>query len=243
MTNTPVSFESVRPRRAVDDIIGQIRERIRTHELIPGQKLPSERELADQMGVSRNTVREAIRMLEVSGLVTIRKGATGGAFLSTSNSNALSQILMDGIALQHYSFQDLVAVRSVLETYIVEQACLKATDDELQVLDDLAKKSLDAETSEPNFEKRVVIHLDFHRELARVSHNTVAETVTNPLLQITQRFHQEAGPIGNMETHRYRRQLMDALWQRDCTAAVEAMQTHLEVLADLGSAVATQANS
>lgn len=238
MKNTPVSFESVRPRRAVDDIIGQIRERIRTQELLPGQKLPSERELADQMGVSRNTVREAIRMLEVSGLVTIKKGATGGAFLSTSNSKALSQILMDGIALQHYSFDDLIAVRSVLETYIVEQACLKATDDELRALDALAKKSLDAESTEPDFEKRVVIHMSFHRELARISHNTVAETVTSPLLQITQQFHQEVGPIGNMETHKYRRQLVDALWQRDCAAAVEAMKTHLEVLADLGSSVA-----
>lgn len=208
----------------------QIRDRIQSNELRPGQKLPSERDLAVQMGVSRNTVREAIRMLEVSGLVTLKKGATGGAFLNDSNMAALSQNLQDGITLRQYDAKDLIDVRLVLETYAVEQACLHATDEEIEELAVIAEQSSAAETAEPDYERRLALHIDFHRKLASFAHNGVLEVLTDPLLEITRQFHLKAGPAAGQETHDIRSRLVQAIRDRNPEAAKMALAEHLERL-------------
>ncbi|MFB9073145.1 FadR/GntR family transcriptional regulator [Citricoccus parietis] len=223
-------FASVRPRRAVDDIIEQIRGRIQSNELKPGQKLPSERELAEQMGVSRNTVREAIRMLEVSGLVTLKKGATGGAFLTASNATALSQNLLDGMSLKQFDIKELIDVRLVLENYVVDQACELATGEEIEELAAVADASNRAETDVPEWEDRLTLHIDFHQKLTSMAHNGVAETLMGPLLEITRHFHLKAGPTGGPETHENRTKMVQALRDRDPEAAKDALAKHLDVL-------------
>ena len=230
VTETPQPFANVRPRRAVDEIIGQIRSRIQSNELKPGEKLPSERDLAEQLGVSRNTLREAIRMLEFSGLVTLKKGAAGGAFLNGSNSVALSQSLLDGIALRQYDARELIDVRLVLENYIVEQACLHASDEEIDELAAIEEVSEHAEENIADYEYRLDLHIQFHRKLSQMAHNGVAETLTGPLLEITRHFHQKAGPTGGLETHRTRRQLVQALRDRNPSAAKQALAEHFDVL-------------
>lgn len=229
--NTSVSpFTSVRPRRAVDDIVAQIRARIQSNELMPGQKLPSERDLAEQLGVSRNTVREAIRMLEVSGLVTLKKGAQGGAFLNDSNTAALSQNLIDGFALRQYDFSELIDVRLVLESYLAEQACLHATDEEIEELALVAKESRDAASQEIDYEQQLGLHMDFHRKLSAIAHNAVAEVLAEPLLEITRHFHLELGPTAGLDTHHNRAQLLSALRDRDADAAKAALGKHFATL-------------
>lgn len=223
-------FAQVQPRRAVDAIMKQIRDRIQSNELKPGQKLPSERALSEQMGVSRNTVREAIRMLEVSGLVTLKKGATGGAFLTDSNTAALSQNIRDGINLNQYDATDLMDVRLVLETYAVEQACLHAKDDEIDELAAIAGQSKAAEGSEPSYERRLDLHMDFHRKLATFAHNRVLEVLTEPLLEMTRQFHLKAGPAGGLETHEIRARLVQAIRDRNPEAAKEILAEHLKAL-------------
>lgn len=230
MTRASQPFASVRPRRAVDEIIEQIRSRIQSNELKPGEKLPSERDLAQQLGVSRNTLREAIRMLESSGLVTLKKGATGGAFLNASNSVALSQSLLDGMALRQYDAKELIDVRLVLVNYVVEQACLHATDLEIEELADVVDSSEEAETNNLDFEDRLELHIRFHRKLAQIAHNGISEALTGPLLEITRHFHQNAGPTSGLETHGTRRQLVQALRDRDPNAAKQALAKHFDLL-------------
>ena len=72
----------IQPVRIGDKILDQIRERLTAGKLLAGDRLPSERYFAEQLGVSRNSVREALRVLEALGVVTIQKGHTGGAFVS-----------------------------------------------------------------------------------------------------------------------------------------------------------------
>lgn len=227
---TSQPFTNVKPRRAVDEIMAQIRARIQSNELRPGQKLPSERDLAEQLGVSRNTVREAIRMLEVSGLVTLKKGAQGGAFLNDSNSRALSQNLIDGIALGQYSVRELIDVRMVLENYIAAQACVHATDEEIEELASIAQASRQAEDEIPEYADRLTIHMDFHRKLSEISHNGVAQALTGALLEITRQFHLKTGPTSGPETHEIRQELVQALRERDAVAAQEALTTHFTAL-------------
>jgi GntR family transcriptional regulator, transcriptional repressor for pyruvate dehydrogenase complex len=228
--NVLLPFENVRPRRAVDGIVEQIRARIQSQELTPGQKLPNERDLAQQLGVSRNTVREALRMLEVSGLVTLKTGSQGGAFLNASNTVALSQNLIDGIALRRFGFSELVDVRLALESYLVERACEHASDEEIEELATLARESEVAESGEPDYGRRLTLHMEFHRKLSHLAHNAVAETLTEPLLEITRRLHLKAGPAGGTDTHINRAQLVQALRNRDPVAGKAALARHLEVL-------------
>jgi GntR family transcriptional regulator, transcriptional repressor for pyruvate dehydrogenase complex len=214
----------------VDQIVEQIRSRIQSNELKPGERLPGERDLADQLGVSRNTLREALRMLESSGLITLKKGSAGGAFLNDSNSAALSQSLLDGIGLRQYDAKELIDVRAVLMNYIAQQACLHATDAEIEELASLVSSSEEAETNNLDFEDRLERHIGFHRKLAQIAHNGISEALTGPLLEITRQFHKDTGPTDGLETHGSRRKLVQALRDRDPIAAKRALGKHFEAL-------------
>jgi len=97
-------FTAVSPNRMSEAIVDQIKTLIRTNRLRPGDRLPSERELCERMGVSRVTVREALRILEAGGLVEIRVGARGGAFVTTPSSERLGAGLADLINLASAEF-------------------------------------------------------------------------------------------------------------------------------------------
>src|SRR5258708_20009789 len=86
MTNTRMpDFGPIKPKRVFEEICERIRNELSSGALRPGDKLPPERELAEQFGVSRTAVREAFRSLERSGLIGLQKGAKGGAFILQSN--------------------------------------------------------------------------------------------------------------------------------------------------------------
>src|SRR3954453_3792311 len=82
-------FNPVNDRRISELIVDQVRQLIRQQQLNPGDRLPAERDLCERFGVSRVTVREALRVLEANGLVEIRVGARGGAFVTTPSSERL----------------------------------------------------------------------------------------------------------------------------------------------------------
>src|SRR5215468_2046364 len=75
-------FSPVQTTRVFEEIASQVRSQLATGRLRPGDRLPSERDLAQQLGVGRNSVREALRALEVSGILRLHKGGAGGAFIA-----------------------------------------------------------------------------------------------------------------------------------------------------------------
>ena len=91
-------------------------------------------------------------MLESSGLVTLKKGSTGGAFLNDSNSAALAQGLLDGMGLRQYDAKELIDVRLILVNYVAEKACLHSTDAEIEELADVVSSSEEAEANNLDFE-------------------------------------------------------------------------------------------
>src|SRR5260370_37704371 len=94
MSATP-EFRRIRTQRAFEEIAEQIRGELVSRRLRAGDRLPAERALAEQFGVSRNTLREALRSLENSGLLRLQKGATGGAFVRESTGDAIITGLRD----------------------------------------------------------------------------------------------------------------------------------------------------
>src|SRR6201996_355510 len=115
----PELFSRVSVGRSSDLIVEQIRLLMRQGQLRPGDRLPPERDLCERFGVSRVTVREALRMLESSGLVEIRVGARGGAFVTAPSSDRVGEGLTDLLSLSVITTTDITEIRMVLETGIV----------------------------------------------------------------------------------------------------------------------------
>src|SRR5271167_1790541 len=117
-----ISFGPIRNTRLFEEICEQIRGQLSLGKIGPGDKLPAERMLAGQFGVSRAAVREALRALEVSGLIELRKGSKGGAFLR-EESAPLTQSLEDMIDLGRVSMRDFTEARLLITEVVVRLAC------------------------------------------------------------------------------------------------------------------------
>lgn len=222
-------FTSAKPRRAFDEIISQIREHVLSGELQPGDRLPAERQLAEMFGVSRNTVREALRMLEISGLVTLKLGATGGAFVSRVEPARVARTLSDSLQLTDFSLLDLVEAWIWIESVVLRVACQRMTAGDL---DALAANVRDAAalTAHRDWTGKALVHLEFH--------NLLADTCANPILSVSMRSLVDlmrdvilsVGPIQDRSMVASRSRLLRHLKERDAESAIAETERHLRRL-------------
>ncbi|EOM76941.1 FadR family transcriptional regulator [Rhodococcus rhodnii] len=224
-----LTFEPAKTRRAFDDIIDQVRDRLPSGQLRPGDKLPSEREFAEQLGVSRNTVREALRMLEISGLIVLKKGHTGGAFVVDTTSHVVAQGILDGMTLTRYSLSDLTEARIGLESLILARVCERATRSEFDSLEEIVERTvaIDADT---RWRDKMKVHLEFHQKLTEAAHNPILTILIQPLLEITHELTLRVGPSAEDYIIESRYRLLDALRRRDSDAAISELEWYLAKL-------------
>lgn len=166
-------FECARTHKVSQNIINQIRKAIFNGVLKPGDKLPSDKELIDNFGVSKGSLREALRSLEVMGLLEIRKGALGGAFVSEVNIEKAKEGFSNFLVFRNLSLKDLFDVRLILESHVAEDAASTITAHDLKRLEKILQETRDAlENDLPlNFrEKEIAFHL------------IIASATQNPLL-------------------------------------------------------------
>ncbi len=153
-------------------IISKIKEWINYKNLEPGDKLPSERQLSEKFGVSRSTIREAIRKLEYYGL--LKSMPQSGTFVADIGTIALNGMIEDIISLDPPDFKSLVETRILLELKTVKLAALRRTEEDLEKM----RTTLDAYTTKVlNGEKAVQEDLLFHLAIARASGNTTLHTL------------------------------------------------------------------
>jgi len=221
-------FSPVNAGRISTMIVDQIRLLIRDGQLSAGDRLPSERELGRRFGVSRVTVREALRGLEANGLVAIRVGAHGGAFVTAPSSDRLGEGLSDLITLSVLSPAEVTEARQVIELAIVPLVCERADETDIADLLEICDRA-DAllETAE---EYPVAISAEFHSRVAQATHNPAlalfARTFHGPLLSSLRRAQQEDPQVGMLGTTEHR-QFVVAVGNRDVKAAEAVMREHL----------------
>src|SRR4051794_20250670 len=162
-------FAPVSIARASSSIADQIRQAILTGKLDQGDRLPPERELAEQFGVSRVTVRDALRALEAMGLIEVRVGARGGAFVTVPTGSIVGQTMSDMMMMSAITPEDIVEARLVVELGTVTLACARATQEDLDALNDLAKRSQAALAAKTYTRE---LSWDFHALVAKAAHNT-----------------------------------------------------------------------
>jgi DNA-binding FadR family transcriptional regulator len=220
-------FNPVVNGRVSADIVDQIKTLIRDGRLTPGDQLPSERDLTQQLGVSRVSVRDALRALEAHGLIEVRVGARGGAFVTAPAPRLVGEGIADMLMLSAVTPADVTEARMVFELAMLELACERATAEDLAALEavcDRADAALAAGAYEP------ALSAEFHTLLARCTHNDalalLAESFQGPLrmsLVEAQRADPEMGRIGALE----HRALVDAVRARNVNAARAIMAEHL----------------
>jgi GntR family transcriptional repressor for pyruvate dehydrogenase complex len=159
--------------RSFDDVTLQIREAIRTGAIPVGSRLPSERDLCEMFGVSRPTLREALRSLEALGVVEIRQGSKGGAFATAPSEDLLGHALSTLLSFQGATQEELMEFRLSFEGESAELAAGRITPEELETLErlivelgELAKGGAGAEALHEVDER-------WHEAVARAAHNSV----------------------------------------------------------------------
>jgi GntR family transcriptional regulator, transcriptional repressor for pyruvate dehydrogenase complex len=220
-------FTAVSPNRMSEAIVDQIKTLIRTNRLRPGDRLPSERELCERMGVSRVTVREALRILEAGGLVEIRVGARGGAFVTTPSSERLGAGLADLITLAPVTAVDVTEARLVFELGIIPLLVERATDQDIAELRRLTGEHIGALR---RGEYTMAKSAEFHVRVAACTHNAAIEMLVHsfhgPLLMSLREASTAAPLMGQRGVYEHR-DLVEAIAARDAAKATEIMHRHL----------------
>ena len=223
-------FEPIRPTRASSDVIAQIRRAILSGQYRPGDRLPTEREMAQQFGVSRVTVRDALRALEANGLVKVKVGGQGGPYVAEPDIALLSDSIGTHLHLRGTTFQELAEARQALETTAAQLAALRATDADLVALQAAIQGPI-----RPPHGDTAASSLDFHTALVAASHNRALIamfTATRALIQEAFDVLHARQPDMALAARRVHAELYQAIAAGDGESAVRIMREHLTEFAE-----------
>ena len=212
-----MSFRPARSKRLYEEVVDQVLELIAAGELRPGGRLPSERDLADQVGVSRNVLREAFHVLEERGIVVSRAG--DGRYVRPVNERR-SQGRDGSIgSLETATIEDILESREILEMRVVSLACERIGTDEVPRLREAAGRT---DTWQDNVE--------FHAVLASATHNYMLERLVRQQLELLDEVHQRdhyASVRVAKELLEEHSEMAEAVISRDVTKAQTLMEAHL----------------
>tara|TARA_B100000700_G_scaffold203549_1_gene223803 strand:- start:12 stop:758 length:747 start_codon:yes stop_codon:yes gene_type:complete len=164
-----LAFERIKVAKISDQIVSQIEAMIVDGRFEAGQKLPAERELAQQFSVSRQSLREAIQKLEAKGLLERRHG--GGTFVTDSVSESVTTPLFELLAKHPESQFDLLEFRHALEGISSFYAALRGTNADLDRIESSINSIMDSQTRA--IDEQVQSLVNFYLRIAEASHNVV----------------------------------------------------------------------
>jgi len=219
-------YEPIQTGRLYEKIVEQIEGQILAGVLRDGDRLPPERELAEQFGVSRTAVREAVKTLTQKGLVEVNPGR--GTFISNDTTQALRHSLGLVIKIgQSEGLGDLVEVREILEPEIAALAALRATEEHIATMKS-AVAVMDQSLNDS--EAFIEADLDFHLALAEATGNALILTLIDSIVDLLREqririFQVEGGAARGQYHHKT---ILAAVVRRDAEAASNAMREHLQ---------------
>jgi len=229
-TVTPL-FLPVRTHRTFEAVCIQIREKLANGDLQPGDRLPGEKDLAEQFNASRSAVREALRNLESVGLVEVVTGINGGFYIRNGKPAGLTQTVQDMISLKQLSIANVTEARIELMVVAIRLACERATSEEL-----------DAIEADINYHTELFLRgqgsrntksvIQFYRLIAQATHNEVFVIMVDALSEIIRSLLAQVGPRPRKDIMQVRRKVLAHMRSRDAKAACDAMTAHLRLVND-----------
>jgi len=223
-------FRAVHKSRISEEIIEQVRDLITSGQIKPGDRLPAERELAQQLNVGRSTVREAIRVMESMGLLNVRAGE--GTFLVAAtgevNADSVTKAFLQSWDNQHNFFE----VRRVIEPDLAALTARRATPEQIEKMRAmLGEQEADIRRGGNGMQADTA----FHYLLAQASGNEVLVRIMDGLMDRLRETRESAlrtagRPAQSLRQHR---RILAAIEARDVKAAEKRMLEHLRVMEDL----------
>jgi DNA-binding FadR family transcriptional regulator len=229
-SNVPVgAFAPLPATRTSAVIVGQLRNMIRSGALPIGSRLPPERELCEQLGVSRLSLREALRALESTGLVEIRLGSHGGAFVTAPTAGSAGQGITDLLSTSGLSAVNVTEARILFELGVVLPLAVERASEtdlrDLRALCDEEEQARNLKTYD------VAVSFGFHLRVARASHNPAVSMIMESFSDAILMSMREARHEGNSGAAEHRA-FVDAIEAGDAGAARQIMASHLQRTAD-----------
>ena len=218
-------FTPVSRTRASADIVDQIERAIFDRAYSPGERLRSERELAEQFKVSRITVRDALRVLEARGLIRVKVGASGGAFVTDTNLDQVVGSISTMVKLQRMTLSELAEARTIVETAAAERAASRASPAAITRLGEMVERSRDVvRDGLPHTE----VSMDFHVGVAEASGNELLSATVRAYRDLLmQTLRDMRDPSSARETQKWHEDILDAIRAHDPDATRKLMQDHL----------------
>lgn len=228
----PVRLQPMSVPKASDVLADDLRERILRGEFPSGTALPPERELVNQTKMSRTTVREALRILEVQGLVAIKTGRSGGAFVQLPGGDSVATSVSLLIRGQQLRLTALLETREAIEPACAGLAAKYRDDDDLAALDAANAKISDPEASLDEF---LQANVDWHLAVATASHN---ELLTGFMSALSEAIYSSTENTAFVDdevrktTYHAHKNITDAIRAGDPAVAIRRMTKHVHGYAE-----------
>ena len=213
--------------RAFEIIYASIREDLKHGTLKTGDKLPAEREFAEQLGVSRTAVREALRALEADGIIQLQKGVSGGAFIQPGNRDTVNRSINDIILLGKIPLRQVAEVRSLLLAQAVKLMCERSTEEDFEEIEKNIQNTEIAANGKSDLRTCVA---EFYSLIGKFSGNEVLEILIEATSSIVLDFVWQHRIGFTSELITYRRAVLARLRARDADGAQRAVAESIAFL-------------
>jgi len=218
-----MTFKTIKKKSTLEIVIQQIKLEIKNGNLKSGERLPSERELSDQLGVSRTSIREAVKALSFAGYLKVIQGK-GTYILDTANK--YNDVVDLFSKLSNYSLDCLMETRIMLESEFARIAALNANEDEISLIENIFKEIVNSKDINSFFVK----DLEFHLTIADATHNPI---MSGLMKIITEMLYKETRKIISVSKYTRKntieitRKLVRAIKQRNALEAKKLMADHI----------------
>lgn len=213
--------------RLSDQVAERMLETILSDQLQPGDRLPSERELGDQFGVSRTVIREAVGALVAKGVLEVRLGS--GLRVAQRSTSAVTESMSIFLRTGSIEYENVHEVRRVLEVHIAGLAAERSSSEDITVLE-RSCIAIERAIDRRQIDQAATLDLEFHRCVARATHNelylVLMDSIGQSLLDLRRA---NLAIEGNAaKTRALHRQIFEAIAAKDPAAARQAMSAHLD---------------
>ena len=224
------AFRSLKKPLLSKEVEKQLKLSILNRNYNAGEKLPSERELVDQFQVSRVTVREALRGLQQSGLVQIKRGREAGAYVCEPDSTAITDNFQNLIQMGKVNFSHLIEIRLYTEPDVARNAALYRTQEDVDALQQLLDKA--EAYSNTSRKKARLMNVRFHCEVAKILDNALIIFLCESITQvysanIIEMTHTKLDKKGIGKLISEHREILDAIIKREPEEAFNRTKKHL----------------
>jgi GntR family transcriptional repressor for pyruvate dehydrogenase complex len=238
--STAEGWEPVQRIRTYEQVMSQIEDRILDGRLKAGDHLPSERDLATLLGVSRPSLRESLRVLEALGVVDIRRGGgvDGGATLLPTPGEGFVNLLKLQLALGHFSSNDVLETRIALESWSCSEAAYRHADSDIADLEAILDSMDDPEIETPEFNR---LDTSFHVRIAESTGNALTAHLMSSLrIAINRQMIEAYARLTDWRStakavRSEHRNILEAIRRRDSDGAVRLVRKHIHSFYAIGN--------